>query len=128
MLGQQPGQRGAARPRRARPAARGEDREARGGDPLPRTAFTGPVIDERAVTRHQFAVSEARRDGTVFTGGERLADGALARGFYVEPTVVGLPTSHRLFQDELFAPFTAVAPVDSLDEALALSNDNIYGL
>jgi 1-pyrroline-5-carboxylate dehydrogenase len=98
------------------------------GDPLPRNAFTGPVIDERAVNRHQQAVAEARRDGTVFTGGERLSDGSLARGYYVEPTVVGLPTSHRLFQDELFAPFTAVAPVDSLDEALALANDNVYGL
>jgi 1-pyrroline-5-carboxylate dehydrogenase len=98
------------------------------GDPLPRTAFTGPVIDERAVIRHQQAVAEARRDGTVFTGGERLSDGDLARGFYVEPTVVGLPANHRLFQDELFAPFTAVAPVDSLDEALALANDSAYGL
>ena len=45
------------------------------GDPLPRTAFMGPVIDERAVNRHQQAVAEARRDGTVFTGGERLTDG-----------------------------------------------------
>jgi 1-pyrroline-5-carboxylate dehydrogenase len=98
------------------------------GDPLPRTAFTGPVIDERAVNRHQQAVAESRRDGTVFTGGERLSDGDLARGFYVEPTVVGLPANHRLFQDELFAPFTAVAPVDSLDEALALANDSAYGL
>ncbi|HET7829919.1 MAG TPA: aldehyde dehydrogenase family protein [Candidatus Limnocylindrales bacterium] len=98
------------------------------GDPLPRTAFTGPVIDERAVNRHQQAVAEARRDGTVFTGGERLTDGDLSRGFYVEPTVVGLPANHRLFQDELFAPFTAVAPVDSLDEALALANDSAYGL
>ena len=51
----------------------------------------------------------------------------MGRGFYVEPTVVGLPASHRLFQDELFAPFTAVAAVDSLDEALALANDNTYG-
>jgi 1-pyrroline-5-carboxylate dehydrogenase len=98
------------------------------GDPLPRTAFMGPVIDDRAVKRHQQAVSEARRDGTVFTGGERLGDGALARGYYVEPTVVGVPTDHRLFQDELFVPLTAVAPVDSLDQALALANDNIYGL
>ena len=39
------------------------------GDPLPRATFTGPVIDERAVNRHQQAVAEARRDGTVFTGG-----------------------------------------------------------
>ena len=99
------------------------------GDPLPRTAFLGPVIDQRAVDRHQRAVADARRDGAVFTGGEHLTDGALARGYYVEPTVVGnLPGSHRLFQDELFAPFTAVHAVDSLDEALALANDNVYGL
>ena len=98
------------------------------GDPTIRANWLGPVIDERAVARHQTAVSEARRDGTVFTGGERLADGDLARGFYVEPTVVGLPADHRLFQDELFAPFNAVAVVDSLDEALARANDNLYGL
>ena len=99
------------------------------GDPLPRTAFLGPVIDQRAVDRHQRAVADARRDGAVFTGGEHLTDGALARGFYVEPTVVGnLPGSHRLFQDELFAPLTAVHAVESLDEALSLANDNVYGL
>jgi len=99
------------------------------GDPLPRENWLGPIIDQRAVDRHQTAVSEARRDGSVFTGGERLTDGALARGFYVEPTVVGnLPASHRLFRDELFAPLTAVAAVDSLDEAIRLSNESVYGL
>jgi 1-pyrroline-5-carboxylate dehydrogenase len=98
------------------------------GDPLDRATFTGPIIDTAAVDRHQQAVAEARRDGTVFAGGERLVDGALARGHYVEPTVVGLPASHRLFHDELFAPFTAVASVDSLDEALGLANAGMYGL
>ena len=99
------------------------------GDPLPRTAFLGPVIDQRAVDRYEQAVAETRRDGRVLTGGEHLTDGALARGYYVEPTVVdGLPASHRLFQDELFAPFTAVCAVDSLDEALRLANDSTYGL
>jgi len=99
------------------------------GDPLQREVFMGPVIDQRAVDRYRQAVSEARADGTVFTGGEVLSDGDLARGFYVEPTVVGnLPTDHRLFRDELFVPFTAVAPVDSLDEALELSNAVVYGL
>jgi 1-pyrroline-5-carboxylate dehydrogenase len=99
------------------------------GDPLIRENWMGPVIDQRAVDRHQAAVAEARRDGTVFTGGEHLGDGDFARGFYVEPTVVGgLPTSHRLFRDELFVPFTAVAAVDSLDEALTLANDNVLGL
>jgi 1-pyrroline-5-carboxylate dehydrogenase len=99
------------------------------GDPMLRENWLGPIIDERAVDRHQKAVSEARRDGKVYIGGEHLSEGALARGFYVEPTVVGdLPATHRLFQDELFAPFTAVQAVESLDEALRLANDSTYGL
>ncbi|HEY8871284.1 MAG TPA: aldehyde dehydrogenase family protein [Candidatus Limnocylindrales bacterium] len=99
------------------------------GDPIPRQNWMGPVIDQKAVDRHQQATAEARRDGRVFTGGEHLGDGAFARGFYVEPTVVGgLPANHRLFRDELFAPFTAVHAVDSLDEALTLANDSQYGL
>jgi 1-pyrroline-5-carboxylate dehydrogenase len=99
------------------------------GDPTVRENWLGPVIDERAADRHQTAVTDARRDGTVFVGGERLTDRGLERGAYVEPTVVGgLPADHRLFRDELFAPLTAVHAVDSLDEALALANDSIYGL
>jgi len=99
------------------------------GDPIPRENWLGPIIDQKAVDRHQQAVSEARRDGVVYTGGEHLSDGALSRGYYVEPTVVGgLDPSHRLFQDELFAPFTAIQAVESLDEALKLANGTIYGL
>ena len=98
------------------------------GNPILREYWLGPIIDAKAVARHQEAVAEARQDGRVFTGGEHLTDGDLARGFYVEPTVVGLPAGHRLFQDELFAPFTAVSKVDSLGEALALANDSTYGL
>ncbi|HVQ23110.1 MAG TPA: aldehyde dehydrogenase family protein, partial [Candidatus Saccharimonadia bacterium] len=99
------------------------------GDPLKRENWLGPVIDQKAVDRHQQAVKEARRDGQVFIGGERLKHDDLERGYYVEPTVVGgLPASHRLFRDELFAPFTAVAPVDSLDEAIDLANESVYGL
>ena len=51
------------------------------GDPLQRTSWLGPIIDERAVARYLAAVAEARRDGRVLAGGERLADGDLARGY-----------------------------------------------
>ncbi len=99
------------------------------GDPLLRENWLGPIIDERAVDRHQQAVEEARRDGRVFIGGERLTDRGMERGFYVEPTVVGdLPADHRLFRDELFAPLTAVHAVDSFDEGIRLANDSMYGL
>jgi 1-pyrroline-5-carboxylate dehydrogenase len=99
------------------------------GDPLLRENWLGPIVDQRAVDRHQQAVSEARRDGRVFVGGERLADKGMDRGYYVEPTVVGgLPADHRIFKDELFAPLTAVHAVDSFDEAIKLANDTVYGL
>ena len=58
-----------------------------------------------------------------------MTEHGLDKGFFVAPTVaIDLPTDHRLFRDELFVPFTVVAPVDSLDEAFRLANDNIYGL
>jgi 1-pyrroline-5-carboxylate dehydrogenase len=99
------------------------------GDPLLRENWLGPIVDQRAVDRHQQAVAEARRDGRVFVGGERLTDKGMDRGYYVEPTVVGgLPADHRVFKDELFAPFTAVHAVDSFDEAIRLANETVYGL
>jgi 1-pyrroline-5-carboxylate dehydrogenase len=42
--------------------------------------------------------------------------------------VADLPLEHRLFKEELFLPFVAIAPVDSVDQALDLANDNDLGL
>jgi 1-pyrroline-5-carboxylate dehydrogenase len=99
------------------------------GDPLDRDVYVGPVIDEEAVERFRQAVKEARKEGRVLAGGEVLDGDDLPKGNYVAPTVVGeLPVDHRLFKDELFVPFVAVAPVDSLDQALELANDTDYGL
>ena len=83
------------------------------GDPLIRANWLGPIIDQKAVDRHQTAVSEARRDGTVFVGGERLTDTAWSAATSSSRPSSACRPSHRLFQDELFAPFTAVAAVDS---------------
>lgn len=99
------------------------------GDPAERATFLGPVIDGRAAERFTAAVADARRAGRVVTGGERWTDGIGAHGAYVRPTVVaGLPPEHRLFAEELFLPFLAVAPVDSLAEALARANASELGL
>ncbi len=100
------------------------------GDGLNKETFVGPVIDEKAVKRFTDAVDQAKADGgTIRTGGGHLTDGEYAKGTYVEPTVVdGLPLDHDLFRRELFLPFVAVAPVDSLDQALKEANNTEYGL
>ncbi len=99
------------------------------GDPVERDVFVGPVINRRAVATYERAVAEARRDGRILFGGEVLKDGAYAHGHFVTPTVVDrLPLDHRLFRDELFVPFVAVAEVGSLQEALTWANRSEFGL
>ena len=34
----------------------------------------------------------------------------------------------RISRDELFGPAVAVTPFDTIDEAIALANDSVYGL
>ncbi len=104
-------------------------RSLRVGDPVERDVFVGPVINSRAVATYEGAVAEAKRDGRVLTGGEVLRSGAYAHGHFVTPTIVDrLPFDHRLFRDELFVPFVAVADVGSLEEALTWANRSEFGL
>lgn len=99
------------------------------GDPSERSTFMGPVIDDKAVTRFREAVEEVRSTGgQVLAGGEVISDGDLARGNFVQPTVVTAPYDSWVWSKELFMPFVSVGPVDSLDEAIERANDTEYGL
>jgi 1-pyrroline-5-carboxylate dehydrogenase len=98
------------------------------GDPTLATHWMGPVIHAAAVQRYRRAVDELQREGQVFCGGRLLAEGALARGHFVAPTVATAPYGHRLWRDELFLPLVLIGEVDSLDEALTRANDSDYGL
>lgn len=99
------------------------------GDPAARETFLGPLINVGAVTRFQKAVRLGAREGRVLIGGHVLTKGAFEHGHFVEPTIIDqLPKTSRLFQEEYFVPLLAVAPVASLDEAIALANGSDYGL
>ncbi len=99
-------------------------------NPEERDAYMGPVVDEAAYKTFAKAVEESRAEGRVVFGGERLSGGIFERGYYVQPTIVdGLAADHRLFKDELFTPFLAVARYEGdLAEAIARGNDVVYGL
>jgi len=99
------------------------------GFPLDRASFMGPVIDRGVVSRFKKAVEEVKRaGGAVLTGGEVLTEGDMARGNFVEPTIVTAPLDSYVWEEELFMPFLAVTAVAGLDEGLALSNDSELGL
>ena len=101
------------------------------GDPTDRSVFVGPVIDDTAVKRFE----ERRRARTR----QRAASSPAARSSARTPRAQPGTTSPRpssptcrpttsCSSDELFVPFVAVAPVDSLDEAIQLANDTDLGL
>ncbi len=99
------------------------------GDPFELSTFMGPVIDQAAIARFEKAVAEVNSSGgKVLTGGNVLKDGPFGKGNYVEPTVVEAPLDSWVWDEELFLPFVSVAPIDSLDEGLKLSNDTEFGL
>lgn len=99
------------------------------GDPTLADTFMGPVINRAAYEKFADSAGIAKRDGQVRLGGEAMVNGDYKHGFYVEPTIVdGLPIDHKFFYEELFLPFITVAPVESLEEALALANKSEFGL
>ena len=100
------------------------------GFPTDRASFTGPVMNKSAVDTWQQAVDDTvAAGGRVVIGGNRITNGELAHGYYVQPTVVDeLTPDHRVFRDELFVPFVSVQEVESIEEAMRLANDVQFGL
>jgi len=61
-------------------------------------------------------------------GGGHMTEGALARGLYVEPTIVRAPLSSRVFAEEFFVPILAVGVIESLEQGIEEANRVEYGL
>ena len=98
------------------------------GDPTERRNWMGPVINRVARDRYLRCVERLRQVGRIDTGGRALEDGALARGWFVAPTVGSAPRGDALWRDEHFVPLVLVSEVDSLDEAIDEANRSDYGL
>lgn len=99
------------------------------GDPIERGVYLGPVINKGSYQDYKDYTEELSQSGEFLAGGTVLADGEFSKGYFASPTVVAnLPKDHRLWKHEMFLPITTVASVKSLDEAMELSNDVVYGL
>ncbi|WP_370297675.1 aldehyde dehydrogenase family protein [Ammoniphilus sp. YIM 78166] len=90
----------------------------------------GPVVDEGQLQTYLHYVKTAKEEGAVLEcGGERLTEGELAHGYFVLPTVFSKVTPEMtIFKEEIFGPVIGVLEVDSYEEAIALANQNEFGL
>jgi len=93
------------------------------GNQLDEKSKVGPMVKESEAVRVDNWINEA------VAGGARLVAGGGRRGAIYMPAVVAdVNPEMRISRDELFGPAVAVTPFDTIEEAIALANDSVYGL
>lgn len=99
------------------------------GDPTERQVYLGPVVNQSSYQDFKNFSEELSQAGSFLTGGNVLAEGKHAKGYFCTPTLVAdVPLNHRLWKHEMFLPITMVTKVSSLEKAMELANDVDYGL
>jgi aldehyde dehydrogenase (NAD+) len=67
--------------------------------------------------------------GEPLCGGRRLTDGALAKGYFVEPTVfAGVTPQQTIAREEIFGPVLAIMRAKDFDDAMGIANSIPFGL
>lgn len=97
------------------------------GDPLDPATDMGPLVSPRIHSRVQAMVATAASEGArVIPSGHDLSG---QRGNFYDPTIItGVTNQSTIAQDEIFGPVVTVIEYDSVDEAISLANDSVYGL
>ncbi|WP_249226263.1 aldehyde dehydrogenase family protein [Entomohabitans teleogrylli] len=99
------------------------------GDPQRPETEMGPLTSVQHRDRVLAYCEIARSQGCeILLGGKAPDDPALAKGCYIEPTVVRAKYTDRIAQEEVFGPFVTVITFKDDAEALAIANSTEYGL
>lgn len=100
------------------------------GDPLDPGTRVGPVVSERQLEAVLDYIEIGKREGAKLAcGGVRATDGALGKGYFIEPTIfTDVTNDMRIAREEIFGPVLCVMRYDDEDEAIRIANDSIFGL
>jgi len=90
----------------------------------------GPCVSERQRETVAKYVDIGRKEGAkLVTGGEKLTQGELGKGWFFQPTVFADADARmRISCEEIFGPVTTVVPIASLEEGIRVANSVTYGL
>ncbi|WP_114812428.1 aldehyde dehydrogenase family protein [Paraburkholderia kururiensis] len=99
------------------------------GDPFAEATTHGPLANRAQFDRVQQMIDAGIDEGaTLITGGAGRPAG-LSRGLYARPTIFSeVRTDMTIAQQEIFGPVLAILPYDTVEEAIAIANDTVYGL
>lgn len=92
--------------------------------------WMGPCASENQLNTVLSYIQKGKDEGaTLLYGGEKPAENGTENGFYVQPTVFeNVKNDMIIAREEIFGPVLALIKVDTIEEALDLSNDTEFGL
>ncbi len=68
-------------------------------------------------------------NGIILCGGNEVTINGYEKGYYLEPTVIEVPTDEcRVNQEEIFGPVVTIMPFNTEEEVLEMANKVKYGL
>ena len=89
----------------------------------------GPLVSKAQQQRVINYINIGAGEQAQAVAGGKAGTGALADGFFVEPTVFrGVHNQMRIAQEEIFGPVVCAIPFVDLPDAIAQGNDSPFGL
>lgn len=100
------------------------------GNGLTQGIDMGPAVNQQELDGNFEFIDSALKEGAeLVCGGQRLKDGDLAHGYFMQPTLLtNVTPKMRIARDEVFGPVIALMPVGDFDEAMAVANGVDVGL
>jgi aldehyde dehydrogenase (NAD+) len=105
-------------------------RRMRIGDPMKAETDIGPVVSRKQQESVLGYLARGKaQGGTLATGGGIPAAPECAQGFFVEPTIFDhVDNRSTIAQEEIFGPVLSVIRYKTVDDAVRIANDSVYGL
>jgi len=100
------------------------------GDPLDTETMIGAQASQQQFEKILSYLDIAQAEGAELLSGGKVEklEGALATGYYIQPTLLKGNNKMRVFQEEIFGPVVSVTTFKDEAEALAIANDTEFGL
>ena len=101
------------------------------GDPLAEETDVGTLINQRQFDKVGAYIDEglSTQGVRLLTGGRPPAEGPLAAGYYMRPTIFAHTSNDwRLAREEIFGPVLVAVPWRDEEEVVRMANDSHYGL
>ncbi len=89
----------------------------------------GAITTEDQMEKVLSYIEIGKKDGKLVTGGKRLTENGLDKGFFVAPTIfMNPPMESPVVQEEIFGPVLVVQTFKTEAEAIAIANGTTFGL